>query len=140
MFPTRPSFAALPYSHSFKRAALGLFHGKTKIYGNSVPFSMHKTRRSWLPNSHNKALYSELMGTWIRTTVTARTLRCIDKVGGVDNYLLNTKPELLGYEGMRLRVMVRERRRQLEAEGMTSGTGNISQQKSSSSSQEAPSI
>jgi large subunit ribosomal protein L28 len=43
-------------------------------------------------------------------------------MGGVDNYLLKTKPELLGYEGMRLRVMVRERKRQLEAEGVKAGT------------------
>ena len=34
---------------------------------------------------------------------------CIVQHGGVDNYLLKTKPELLGWEGMRLRVMVREK-------------------------------
>jgi large subunit ribosomal protein L28 len=28
--------------------------------------------------------------------------------GGLDNYLLNTKTDLLGQEGMRLRVLVRE--------------------------------
>jgi len=28
--------------------------------------------------------------------------------GGLDQYLLKTKPELLGYEGMRLRILVRE--------------------------------
>ena len=30
--------------------------------------------------------------------------------GGLDNYLLSTKTDLLGQEGMRLRVLVRERR------------------------------
>lgn len=30
--------------------------------------------------------------------------------GGLDNYLLNTKTDLLGQEGMRLRVLVREQR------------------------------
>ncbi|KAF8573678.1 hypothetical protein K439DRAFT_932760 [Ramaria rubella] len=112
MFPTLPSFVSLPYSQPFKRAALGLFHGKTKLYGNNVPFSKHKTRRTWLPNSHKHSLYSEIMEGWIRTTVTARALRTIDKMGGIDNYLLKTRTELLGWEGMRLRVMVRERRQQ----------------------------
>lgn len=36
-------------------------------------------------------------------------------MGGLDNYLLKTKTDSLGYEGMRLRVMIRERKRQLEA-------------------------
>ena len=35
--------------------------------------------------------------------------------GGLDNYLLKTKPELLGWEGMRLRVLVRERQQQAQA-------------------------
>lgn len=30
--------------------------------------------------------------------------------GGLDNYLLKTKPDLLGWEGMRLRMMVRDKR------------------------------
>ena len=80
MFASLRALAALPYSQPFKRAALGLFHGKTKQYGNNVPFSKHKTRRTWLPNAHSKALYSETMRGWLRTTVTARTLRTIDKV------------------------------------------------------------
>ena len=35
--------------------------------------------------------------------------------GGLDNYLLKTKPELLGWEGMRLRLMVRDKRGELAA-------------------------
>ena len=38
-------------------------------------------------------------------------------MGGVDNYLLNTRTDLLGHEGMKLRIMVRERRKQLIAQG-----------------------
>ena len=29
--------------------------------------------------------------------------------GSLDKYVLNTKPELLGWEGMRIRILVRER-------------------------------
>lgn len=83
MHPTLPLLRTLPFSQPFKRASLGLFHGKTKLYGNNVPFSLHKTRRTWLPNSHSKALYSEVMKSWITVTVTARTLRTVDKVRGV---------------------------------------------------------
>ena len=39
-------------------------------------------------------------------------LTCVDALqyGGLDNYLLKTKPDLLGWEGMRLRTMVRDKR------------------------------
>lgn len=40
--------------------------------------------------------------------LTTRALKSINKHGGVDNYLLRTKPDLLGIEGMRLRILVRE--------------------------------
>ncbi|GJJ16291.1 hypothetical protein Clacol_010587 [Clathrus columnatus] len=53
------------------------------------------------------------MDQWIKTVVTARVLRTIDKMGGLDNYLLGTRTDLLGYEGMRLRVMIRDKKRQL---------------------------
>lgn len=39
--------------------------------------------------------------------VTTRALKTIKKYGGLDDYVLNTRHELLGYEGMRIRMMVR---------------------------------
>lgn len=69
------------------------------------------------------------MGEDVRLTLTTRALKTIKKVtvrsysfvpflltrfghkyGGLDNYLLNTKADFLGQEGMRLRVLVREQR------------------------------
>ncbi|KAG9313791.1 hypothetical protein JVU11DRAFT_6151 [Chiua virens] len=110
MFPTQSTLSALPaaLSQPFKRAALGLFHGKTIQYGNNVPHSLTKTRRTWLPNIHPKTLVSELLGRRIQVKVTARALRTIHKHGGLDQYLLKTSPSLLGDEGMRLRLLVRE--------------------------------
>ncbi|KAI0078090.1 hypothetical protein K474DRAFT_1683975 [Panus rudis PR-1116 ss-1] len=106
-------FSSLPLlniiSSPFKRAQLGLFHGKTKQYGNSVPFSKHKSRRSWLPNVHNKRFFSEALQDFVRVKVSTKALKTIKKHGGIDQYVLKTKPELLGWEGMRIRVMVREK-------------------------------
>ncbi|EIW53166.1 mitochondrial 54S ribosomal protein YmL24/YmL14 [Trametes versicolor FP-101664 SS1] len=107
MFPSIPLFAAV--STPFKRSQLGLFQGKMKQYGNSVPNSKHKTRRSWLPNVHNQRLFSDTLGRFIKIKVAARALKTIKKHGNIDKYLLATKPDLLGWEGMRLRVLIRER-------------------------------
>lgn len=109
MFPSLPVLASLAkVSTPFKRSSLGLFHGKLKQYGNNVPFSKKKTRRTWLPNVQNKRLTSEALGRKVEVKVTTRALKTIKKHGGLDQYLLKTKPELLGYEGMRLRISVRE--------------------------------
>ena len=75
-FPTMLEAVAGP----FKRAQLGLFHGKMKQYGNNVPFSKHKTRRSWLPNIQSKTLYSEALGKKLKLKVTTRALKTIKKV------------------------------------------------------------
>ncbi|KAI0816937.1 hypothetical protein BC628DRAFT_1413950 [Trametes gibbosa] len=106
MFASIPLFAVV--SAPFKRSQLGLFQGKTKQFGNSVPNSKHKTRRTWLPNVHNQRLYSDTLQKFVKLKVTARALKTIKKHGNIDKYLLNMKPDLLGWEGMRLRVLIRE--------------------------------
>ncbi|KAI1786228.1 hypothetical protein LXA43DRAFT_75621 [Ganoderma leucocontextum] len=111
MFPSIPLFNLV--SVPFKRAQLGLFHGKMKQFGNNVPNSKQKTRRTWLPNVHNHRLLSETLGQRLRIKVATRALKTINKYGGLDTYLLKTKPELLGWEGMRLRTMVRDKRQKL---------------------------
>jgi large subunit ribosomal protein L28 len=60
MFPTPALLGVV--STPFKRAQLGLFHGKTKQYGNNVPFSKKKTQRTWLPNIQNKWILSNALG------------------------------------------------------------------------------
>ncbi|OBZ76218.1 54S ribosomal protein L24, mitochondrial [Grifola frondosa] len=113
MFPSSPLFEVI--STPFKRAQLGLFHGKMKRSGNNVPFSKQKTRRTWMPNIHSKRLFSDSLQEFVQLKVTARALRTVKKHGGLDNYLLKTKPDLLGWEGMRLRILVREK----QAEGVS---------------------
>jgi len=72
---------------------------------------MHKTRRTWLPNIQTKRLYSEVLGENVKLEVTTRTLRTIDKYGGLDAYLLGVKDTQLSHEGMRMRMMIKEARK-----------------------------
>ncbi|CAA7263292.1 unnamed protein product [Cyclocybe aegerita] len=95
-------------SQPFKRSQFGLFQGKMKQAGNNVPFSKHKTRRTWLPNVQRKRVPSEILGGNVRVKLTTRALKTIHKKGGLDNYLKTTAPELLGLGGMKLRTQMRE--------------------------------
>ena len=78
MFPSIPLFAVV--SAPFKRSQLGLFQGKVKQYGNNVPFSKHKTRRTWLPNIQSKRLFSDALQDFVKVKVSTRALKTIKKV------------------------------------------------------------
>ncbi|GAW08496.1 mitochondrial 50S ribosomal protein L28-like protein [Lentinula edodes] len=109
MFWTFPvaSVKAQLVSQPFKRSQLGLFQGKTKQYGNNVPHSKHKTRRTWLPNIQRKRFFSEALNENVRVKVTTRALKTIKKHHGIDNYVHNMPSKTLGWEGMRIRQMVK---------------------------------
>ncbi|KAI8139733.1 hypothetical protein BJV82DRAFT_693768 [Fennellomyces sp. T-0311] len=80
---------------TFKRAQRGLFGGKHIQFGNNNPFSKKKTRRFWLPNVQSKKLYSETLQKFLDLKVTTSVLRTIDKKGGLDQYLLETRDKNL---------------------------------------------
>ncbi|THH03920.1 hypothetical protein EW145_g5902 [Phellinidium pouzarii] len=108
MLPTLPLLAQVA-SMPFKRSQTGLFHGKVIQFGNNVPFSKHKTRRTWLPNIQQKGLRSEILNKEITIKVSTKALKTIKKCGGIDQYILRTRSELLGPEGMRIRIRLRDR-------------------------------
>ncbi|KAL9650953.1 hypothetical protein ABK040_015056 [Willaertia magna] len=96
------SLPSIKFGHIFKyaknpnkpkRMDKGLYHGAVILTGNQRSFSERKTKRKWKPNAHWVKLYSEAFDTRIQLKATARALRCIDKAGGLDKYLLNTDPK-----------------------------------------------
>lgn len=52
---------------------------------------MKKTRRRWNPNLQKKKVYSEILDEMIPFHLTTSALRSIDKMGGLDEYLLRSK-------------------------------------------------
>ncbi|PON73037.1 Ribosomal protein [Parasponia andersonii] len=73
------------------RAKRGIFAGRHIRFGNRVSEDGgNKTRRTWKPNVQEKRLFSYILDRHIRVKVTTHALRCIDKAGGIDEYLLKT--------------------------------------------------
>ncbi|KAJ7966046.1 Ribosomal protein [Quillaja saponaria] len=73
------------------RAKRGIFAGRHIQFGNRVSEDGgNKSRRSWKPNVQGKRLFSYILDRHIRVKVTTHALRCIDKAGGIDEYLLKT--------------------------------------------------
>ena len=112
---------AYPYGPArwYKQSNFGLYGGTCIQFGSTVSENFEiKNRRRWKPNVRTKRLWSDALGRFLRIRVTARALRTIDKVGGLDEYLLGEKPARVKELGMggwllRWRVMqtdkVRER-------------------------------
>lgn len=93
-----------PFYHQSNK---GLYGSAMIRFGNNVSEKNEiKTRRNWRPNVHHKRLWSDSLGVFVTTRVTARVLRTIDKAGGLDEYLLSPKAARvkdLGPWGWRLR-------------------------------------
>lgn len=101
-----------PYGHShfYKQRNHGLYGNAMIQFGNNVSERTEiKTRRRWHPNIVVKSIYSRALGRSVRVKVSTRVLRTIDKVGGLDGYLMGGKAgrvRELGEEGWRLRWAV----------------------------------
>ncbi|KAJ2894052.1 uncharacterized protein MKZ38_007969 [Zalerion maritima] len=94
----------------YKQSNTGLYGLSRLQYGNTIAEKYgNKSRRRWKPNVHRRRLFSEHLGRWIKTKVTSRVLRTIDKLGGIDNYLMGDKSrriQELGPHGWNLRWML----------------------------------
>lgn len=55
--------------------------GKKPMFGNNVSHSQKKTKRQWKPNVQRRRIYVPEEGRWIRTNLSTRALRTIDKLG-----------------------------------------------------------
>mmetsp|Transcript_9088 Transcript_9088/g.17335 ORF Transcript_9088/g.17335 Transcript_9088/m.17335 type:complete len:169 (+) Transcript_9088:50-556(+) len=112
------------------RSRRGLYNGKDIRTGNNVSFSMRATKRTFKPNVFIKRVYSDILGDMVRFHLTASTLRSIDKAGGLDNYLLNSKWEFTEGEGYKVKRAIlkklknqeRYERKQAEREGAESNS------------------
>ena len=69
--------------------------GKKVLYGNKVSHSQRKTRRRFEPNIHKTKILSDLIGQTYTLRVSTSCLRTIEKLGVLDQYILNTSDEVL---------------------------------------------
>jgi large subunit ribosomal protein L28 len=95
-------------SNVMLRAQRGLYAGKQRLTGNSISFSHRKTRRFWLPNVKQKTFKSDLLDQKFSIAVSTTALKTIEKVGGLDNYLLFTKTKKIDSDsGLQLREVLK---------------------------------
>ena len=77
--------------------------GKGRQVGNNVSHANNKTKRTFLPNLQNVSLMSESLGTTVKLRVSTHGLRSVEHNGGLDNWLVKTKDDLLSTKARRLK-------------------------------------
>lgn len=76
----------------YKQSRRGLYGEQRIRFGNNVSTKgKNKSRRAWRPNILNKRLFSKALNRHVQIRVSSRVLRTIDKLGGLDEYLLGEK-------------------------------------------------
>jgi large subunit ribosomal protein L28 len=107
----------------YKQSNFGLYGSSRIRFGNNVSSRTEtKTRRKWRPNIQHKRLWSVALSRFVQVKIATRVLRTIDKVGGLDEYLLGEKAgriKDLGMKGWELRWRIMssvwyKKRRELE--------------------------
>ena len=83
----------------------------------SLSLCTHRTKRKWYPNVQRKTYYSDILGVKFQLRVTTKAMRCIDKAGGFDGYIMNTPSHKLQSKlGEYLRE---EMKKEVKAKGLT---------------------
>ena len=83
--------------------------GKEVQYGHNVSHSMRHTKARFEPNIQRVTFSSESLGRNVRLRVATRTLRTVQKKGGLDGFLLGTADAKLMPEALRLKRQIKKK-------------------------------
>jgi len=89
--------------------------GKKPHFGNKVSHANNKTRRRWQPNLQVCSFPSEILGKRIKLRLTANGIRTVEHNGGIDAWLLSTRPSRLSDEALKARKQIQKAQAQKKA-------------------------
>ena len=77
--------------------------GKTVLVGNNVSHANNKTKRVFRPNLQVISLASDSLAQVYKLRICMSVLRSIDRIGGLDAYLVKAKDATLSPKALRLK-------------------------------------
>lgn len=77
--------------------------GKSVMSGNNVSHAKNRTRRKFLPNLQNVKLYSKILDAFISMRICVRSLKTVEKNGGLDNFLMKSSNRILAPEAQAIK-------------------------------------
>ena len=80
--------------------------GKKPMTGNNVSHANNRTKRRFIPNLQNVKLYSGALQKYINMNITIRTMKTVEKNGGVDAYLIKTSNKNLAETAIKIKKQI----------------------------------
>lgn len=89
--------------------------GKKPLVGHSVSHANNKTKRRFLPNLQETSVFSDALKRLVRIKVSMSGLRTLDKVGGIDVYVMSKAKTKLEPELRELRGQIEKAQKEQKA-------------------------
>ena len=80
--------------------------GKKPMSGNNVSHANNRTKRRFIPNLQNVKLYSGTLQKYINLNITIRTMKTVEKNGGLDSYLIKTRNKNLAETAIKIKKQI----------------------------------
>ena len=80
--------------------------GKKPMSGNNVSHANNRTKRRFIPNLQNVKLYSGTLQKYINLNITVRTMKTVEKNGGLDSYLIKTSNRNLADPAIKIKKQI----------------------------------
>ena len=80
--------------------------GKKPMTGNNVSHANNRTKRRFMPNLQNVKLYSGTLQKYINLNITVRTMKTVEKNGGLDSYLIKTSNKNLAETAIKIKKKI----------------------------------
>ncbi len=84
--------------------------GKTVMTGNNVSHAKNRNKRVFRPNLVNTTLMSEVLDRSFSFRVATSAIRTVEHNGGLDNYLLKAKDEVLSAKARKVKKEIRSKK------------------------------
>jgi large subunit ribosomal protein L28 len=83
--------------------------GKDVQFGHNVSHSKRATNRRFEPNIQKVTVISETLGRSLRLRLATRTIRTVQKKGGLDGFLLGTADDKLMPGALKLKRQIKKK-------------------------------
>lgn len=80
--------------------------GKAVMTGHHVSHANNKTKRIYRPNLQTVSLASDALGQKVKLRISMHALRSVDRLGGLDAFLLKAREGVLSDRALRVKRMI----------------------------------
>lgn len=84
--------------------------GKSVMTGNNVSHAKNRNKRVFRPNLVNTTLMSEVLDRSFSFRVATSAIRTVEHNGGLDNYLLKAKDEVLSAKARKVKKEIKSKK------------------------------